>query len=185
MFSHAREGGNYLRSYYGLGLFDPFYADYYSAPAYSSASPPPVIVIQAPAAPAPISASAPMQPLLIELKGDQYVRVSEETQPPQSVEELPASGMLRKPSMNASVSSTPASNIAALLVFRDGHQEQVGGYTIAGGALYVSTDYYSAGTWNRKVDLSSLDIPATIKSNVTRGVQFRLPSAANEVIVGP
>src|SRR5579863_5402380 len=106
MFSHAREGGNYLPSYYGLGLFDPFYADYYSAPAYSSASPPPVIVIQAPAAPAPISASAPMQPLLIELKGDQYVRVSEETQPPQSVEELPASGMLRKPSMNASVSST-------------------------------------------------------------------------------
>ena len=58
-------------------------------------------------------------------------------------------------------------------------------YTIADGVLYTRSDYYTNGYWNRKIELSSLNLPETIKSNQSRGVRFQLPSAPNEVTVGP
>jgi hypothetical protein len=74
---------------------------------------------------------------------------------------------------------------SAVLVFRDGHREELSDYTIADGVLYTRSDYYSNGDWNRKIELGSLNLPETIKSNQSRGVRFQLPSAPNEVIVGP
>ncbi len=73
----------------------------------------------------------------------------------------------------------------AVLVFRDGHREEVSEYTIADGALYTRTDYYTAGSWNRQIELSALNLPDTVKSNQSRGVRFQLPSSPNEVIVRP
>lgn len=58
-------------------------------------------------------------------------------------------------------------------------------WRIADGILYAASDYYRSGTWNQKIALSSLFLPETIAANQQRGVQFRLPTAANEVIVGP
>ena len=74
---------------------------------------------------------------------------------------------------------------SALLVFRDGHREEVSDYTIAQGILHASSDYYTNGSWNKKIELSSLNLPETIKSNQSRGLRFQLPSAPNEVVVGP
>ena len=71
------------------------------------------------------------------------------------------------------------------LVFRDGHREQVFDYTIADGVLYAHADYFTTGSWNRKIELSSLNLSETVKSNQSQGVRFQLPSAPNEVIVGP
>ena len=73
----------------------------------------------------------------------------------------------------------------AVLVFRDGHQEEIGKYMITGATIYVSTDYWTSGSWTRKVQIAELDVPATLKLNQERGANFRLPSGPEEVIVRP
>jgi hypothetical protein len=56
-----------------------------------------------------------------------------------------------------------------VLVFRDGHKLEVTNYAIMGQTLYV----FDPRT--QKIALSDLDVPATIKANDDRGVEFRLP----------
>jgi hypothetical protein len=73
----------------------------------------------------------------------------------------------------------------AVLVFLDRHREEISGYTISGDALYASSNFYSNGSWSRRIELSSLNLTETLNENRTRGIHFRLPSAPNEVIVGP
>src|ERR1035437_7705536 len=75
--------------------------------------------------------------------------------------------------------------VPAILVFRDGHREEVSDYMMADGVLYTRSDYYTNGSWNRKIELSSLNLPETVKSNQSHGLRFQLPSAPNEVTVGP
>ena len=167
-----------------LPLFDPFYADYLSTPQYP-ASQPPVIIMQPAAAPSAPVSSPPPQPLVIELRGDRYVQIGGEADSqPEIINRTLASSIA--PEKNAGAHSSPALHYTVtVLLFRDGHREEVSNYTIVDGFLYASTSYYTAGAWIRKVELSSLDLPETIASNQSHGVQFRLPSAANEVIVGP
>lgn len=59
-----------------------------------------------------------------------------------------------------------------LLVFRDGHQLEVGNYAIVGSTLFDLTPGHS-----RKVPLSDLDLEATRKQNDDRGVVFQLPAS--------
>lgn len=56
------------------------------------------------------------------------------------------------------------------LVFRNGHKQEVNSYAIMGDAIYV----FDQG--RKKIALTELDIPATVKANDDRGVQFRLPT---------
>src|SRR5580698_3268421 len=56
-----------------------------------------------------------------------------------------------------------------VLVFRNGKQQTVNSYAIMGDALYV----FDQG--RKKIELADLDIPATVKANDDRGVEFRLP----------
>lgn len=180
-FHHDRgfPGGFY--SPFGYGFFPP---DLYSDDAAATSQPTqPVIVMQAPPAPAPVAeAPAPAaQPLMIELQGDRYVQVSGN--------EDSSSQRIDQPLTRASAKSTtqqrPQQNSPVLLVFRDGHSEEISSYTIENGILYSTADYYTAGSWNRKIELSSLNLPATLNSNRSRGVPFMLPTAPNEVVVGP
>lgn len=183
-FGYAR--GNFAAPYYPLSLGDPLYSDYLYSTGYPVASQPPVIVMQSPpaASTAPERASAPAQPLLIELQGDRYVRVSGENESgTQMLDARTASATLAKP-LDPSRSS-PRETVTAILVFRDGSREEVSNFTISNGLLYASADYYTAGSWNRRIELSSLNLPETVKANRDRGVAFQLPSAPNEVIVGP
>lgn len=60
----------------------------------------------------------------------------------------------------------------SVLVYRDGHQLEVQNYAIVGDALYDFTPGHA-----RKVPLSQLDLPATVKANDDRGVDFTLPAA--------
>jgi len=73
----------------------------------------------------------------------------------------------------------------AVLVFHDGHREEVAAYTIADGILYTEGNYYTDGSWNRKIKLSSLNLSETIEASRSRGVHFRLPAASNEVVTRP
>lgn len=60
-----------------------------------------------------------------------------------------------------------------VLVFRDGHQLEVQNYAIVGDFLYDFTPGHA-----RKVPLSQLDLPATVKANDDRGLDFTLPGSA-------
>ena len=186
-FQHfERSRGNFAGSYFPLSLFDPLYSDYLST-GYPVASQPPVIVMQSPlSAAAPEHASPPAQPLLIELQGDRYVQLSgDKDSRTQMLGDESNPMVFEKSAATESRSLPQRENANALLVFRDGSREEVSNYTISDGVLYASADDYTAGSWNRKIELSSLNLAETVKSNQARGVTFHLPSAPNEVIVGP
>jgi len=177
------EFGHRSQYAYPVGFFSyPFYEQALFDSGYPVASQPSVIVLQAPPAQAVTAAApqAPMRPLMIELRDNRYVRVSGEDDSRSEMVESGAAQSLARPGA-AAVSPTPP----ALLIFRDGHQEHAADYTIANGILYASGDFYSDGTWTRKIELSTLNLPETIKVNQSQGVRFQLPTASNEVIVGP
>ena len=136
------------------------------------------------------------QPLMIELQGDRYVRISSAAIDGEALP-LPSKSTgshFAKPHIPSSA-TTPAPIVATassvrdlpsvVLVFRDGHSEEVHDYTIADQFLYARGDYYTDGYWNKKIDLSSLDLSETMQANSTRNVKFVLPSSPNEVITRP
>jgi hypothetical protein len=132
------------------------------------------------------------QPLLIELQGGRYVRLNGEKPSDdgllayQAPTASKARGSARVDSNKSVTQAVTARELApVVLVFRDGHSEEVRDYTIAGGAIYARGDYYSDGYWNKKIELSALNLPETVKSNRERGVHFALPGAPNEVITRP
>jgi hypothetical protein len=186
--------GHAARIVYPLGLFsDSFYSNALYSTGYPVAAQPPVIIVQNPPAAAATSdrIPAPAQPLMIELRGDQYVRISgEDNSGAQMIdhEHIQTAKLSRRErqSGEAAVQPAAAHDLApVVLVFRDGHREQISTYTITSGILYTAGDYYTNGSWNKKIELSSLNIPETIASNRSQGVSFQLPTAPNEVIVRP
>jgi hypothetical protein len=192
--SRSHDGAYSRSSFYPLPFADPFYSDYLSSAGYPVAAQPPAIFLQAPAPAPPDRAPAPVQPLLIELRGDRYVRVvgSEmsgaesraQMISPETIAQMPDP---RRSPERASASMPPITPEppAAILIFRDGHREETSDYTIANGTLYTRSDFYTNGSWTRKIELSALDLPETLKSNQSRGVRFQLPSFPNEIIVRP
>jgi len=60
-------------------------------------------------------------------------------------------------------------NEPSVLIFRDGHKRGVTNYAIMGHTVYV----FDRGT--QKIALADLDVPATIKANDDRGLEFKLP----------
>jgi len=175
--------GRGLPFLFPFGYYDS-YPDYAFYPE-SMAQPtqPQIVVVQPPARPAADPAPTPAQPLLIELRGDSYVRVSGDADTKSQTlapETAPAKNQKPQPQVNARAQIQPA-----LLVFRDGHEEEIANYMISNGVLYASADYYTAGSWNRAIEISALNVPQTIATNQTRGVPFHLPTAPNEVVVGP
>ncbi len=191
-FAPGYNRGGHARSFfYPLAFSDPFYSDYLSSTGYPVVSQPPVIILQAPpaAAPVPERSSSPTQPLMIELQGDRYVQVSgQETSQTEvkMIDPMPDARRQQERSSGNEAHAVPTKEMPpSVLVFRDGHREQVFDYTIADGVLYAHADYFTTGSWNRKIELSSLNLSETVKSNQSQGVRFQLPSAPNEVIVGP
>jgi hypothetical protein len=184
-----------LSSFYPLAFSDPFYSDYLYGTGYPVASQLPMIFLQVPpaAAPAPDRPSLPVQPLMIELQGDRYVRVSGQESSGEEMIDREAINRDRTVQMPGSPHSERRSPTTltdpalppAVLIFRDGHREEISDYTIADGTLYAQADYYTTGSWSRKIELSSLNLPETIASNQSRRIRFQLPSSPNEVIVGP
>lgn len=60
-----------------------------------------------------------------------------------------------------------------VLVFRDQHQREIQNYAIVDDLIYIFTAQRT-----EKVPLSVVDVPATIKANDDRGVDFRLPGVS-------
>jgi hypothetical protein len=63
---------------------------------------------------------------------------------------------------------------STLLLFKDGHKAEVLNYAIVGDTLF---DLNEGRT--KKIQLADLDLPATLKANEDRGVDFQMPARAS------
>jgi len=172
-----------------LYLGTPFWADdYYS----NGEQPPQVYVIQGPSAPQQRSVEEPrpIVPVMIELQGDRYVRhatgeVSNSRSGSVSVPSSTAGAVSSKANATSFASPTPVGERPAVFVFRDGHREESSDYSIISGVIYSRGDYWTTGSWSKKIVIADLDLPSTMQANRERGVNFRLPNAPNEVVTRP
>jgi hypothetical protein len=187
-FRNGGFGGHHGRSGSLVFFGDPFLDTDYASGTYQPVSPP-VVIVQPTTAAAPTPAEPKADPLLIEWRGDRYVRYSGQHESPAGIT-LDYSQPSESPRVNAGRSFTQTADSRpgippAVLVYRDGHREAVSDYVIASGTLYARGDYYRDGFWTKTVQLSALDIPATLRANSDAGVKFMLPSAPNEVVTRP
>jgi hypothetical protein len=141
-------------------------------------------------APAPAALAPPIEPLLIEWRVDHFVRMtlSEKTSteeqggPDYSEKSTPRSSV---PGRKDAVQPSPRELPPTVLVFRNGRMEEVSSYTIMSGTIYSKADYWSSGSWTKKIQIADLDVPATLKLNQEHGLKFELPAGPNEVFVSP
>ena len=168
LHDHARRHG------YGRNRF--FYGGwpYWSSDYYEDSYPPEAALQPATPPRAPVAETGPEpvpSAVLLELQGNQWVKVSAfASATPTTKSIAPAVARELPP---------------AVIVYRDGHSEELSSYSIIGTTLYAKADYLTTGAWTRKVLLADLDLPATIKQNQERGLKFDLPSGPNEVILRP
>jgi hypothetical protein len=169
------------RGFY-LGDTPFYYTDYPFQQFAAEPASPQVLVMRSPADTPQESKS---EPLLIELRGDRYVRFGGVQKPargtnalPDYAEELPTKSSARAVSKTTELPP-------AMLVYRDGHQEEVSDYAIVGTVMYVRGDFWQNGYWTKNIQLSALNIPATMKTNQDNGVKFVLPAGPNEVVTRP
>ena len=190
-------GRHFVRMHHGRRVFagsdlaPNYYPGYYSDYDYQDGieEAPPPVVSEAAATPPPATPSKPPEALVMELRGDHWVRLtsfgpmdiggqSNEAQSGQSS----APTQTKRPV--ASIRTQAPSELpAAVLVFRDGHREEIAKYTIVGTTIYLKEDFWSSGAWTRKIPIAELNLAATLQVNQERGANFSLPSRPSEVIV--
>jgi hypothetical protein len=170
-------------------LGSPFlYPDYDTHEPYFVEAPPQVVLVQ-PAAMDDSPTKPKPAPLLIEWQGDRYVRFggAQETEArassthPDYVE--PKITKPPVPARQKEVASSAAQELPrAVLVYRDGHREEILDYAIADGVIYLQSADWQNGFSTKPIPLSALDPVATMQANQQRGAKFMLPSASNVVI---
>jgi hypothetical protein len=151
-YGYSRGGWAYAAPYYYIPLGDYGYgydydyvggSDQYSGPPIGPNDPTLHIVVEQP--PAQSYRAAP---------DDTQAAIAP---PPPTIQEQPS------PARDAK-SPEPI-----VLVFRDGHQQEVTNYAIMGQTVYVLDDR------TQKIPLANLDVPATVKANDDRGMEFKIP----------
>ncbi|MGH9774743.1 MAG: hypothetical protein ACRD50_07325 [Candidatus Acidiferrales bacterium] len=179
-FAHRGQRG----FFYGSGFYPYYDSDYEYEPVMAELPPPQAVVTPPP--PPPVAA-APVEPVILEEHDGQWVRIPNGSQMSVAAQS-PQPGSPRASRSRRGIAVTkeaaqPLELPPAMLVFRDGHQEEVAKYMIQGDALYTPADYWKTGSWTRKIPMADLDLPASLKLNAERGANFSLPSAPNEVVV--
>lgn len=177
----------YLYPYY-----DPdYYPGYSSGRAAAPAAPATrVVVVQTPRPRAEAPPPPPPESLVLELQGNHWVRITSsgrtETASQSSKKGPAQASSLRTitPQQSAALEA-PRELPPAVLVFRDGHKEEITRYTIVGGTIYTNEEYWNSGSWTKKVPLAELNVPATLELNRERGARFTLPSGPGQIVVRP
>jgi hypothetical protein len=172
--------------YYG----DPYLFADYSSDAGTPLTPPQILFVQ-PAPSVPAQPEAKVEPLMIELQGGRYVRIGRASSQQENGVPLDDSSaatpqvprLATKIPSPARAQTTPL--LPATLIYRDGHSEQVQDYAIFNGTIYARGNYWQNGYWTKPIQLSALNIPATLETNLQQGVKFVLPSGPNEVVTRP
>ena len=132
----------------------------------------------------PAALTKPAESLLLEYHEGQWVRIPTGSSVPIGPQQRAlAQGSTAAKYASATEPPPPVKLPPAVLVFRDGHQEQVAKYVVQGNILSTNVDYWATGSWTRRISIADLDVPATVKVNAERGGSFRLPTRANEVVV--
>jgi hypothetical protein len=156
-----------------------------SPEAYPAPHGAPIQMVEAPAAPP--AAANPVEPLLLENRGGQWVRIPTGNQMEISQSGKPSAASVSnlQPGISVPIETAPPlpELPPAIIVFRDGHMEEVGKYMIQGDTLFTTADYWTTGSWTRKIPLAELNLPASLKLNNERGSKFNLPSGPNEVVI--
>ena len=147
-----------------------FYSDFNSYEPEYQPPPPPAPqaapVVQVKTEPLPDA-------VLLELRGNQWVRVT-------------SFGTVSEQALAPVAQTAPQKEMPpAVLIYRDGHSEEVSSYSIIGKLMYTKSDYWSSGAWTRTIQIADLDVPATLKQNQQRGVKFDLPAGPDEVVIRP
>lgn len=208
-FGQSAHRSGFRRSSPYTSLPFPFLGDFFNlddlySAGYPVASQPPVILVQtAPAMPDSSGYTAqpkndreppPAQPLMIELQNGHYMRLSSTAANGEPLLPEPDHARPAKPdrpnsthiaALNSIIQASALDLPPALLVFRDGHSEEVRDYAIADGILYARGDYYADGYWTKKIAISALNLSQTLEANTARNVKFVLPTSPNEVITRP
>ena len=180
--------------FFNAPFFYPAYDDYPPddyAQEDPSEVPPQMVAVPVPQA-LPAREPAHSAPLVIEWQGDRFVRYGG-TADDQMVDAqgrwAPRSSReefnLRPQASSARPSAALPPRLeppATVLVFRDGRREETANYSIIGGTLYAYADYWTGGSWAKKIQISELDLPATVRSNDERGVKFVLPPGPNQIV---
>ena len=71
------------------------------------------------------------------------------------------------------LAENPSDQPQTVLVFKDGHQDEIQNYAVVGQTLYDLSPGH-----RRKIALADLDLAATAKENDNRGISFQLPPDA-------
>jgi hypothetical protein len=154
---------------------------------YQSSAPSEVILMPAQAGASEVERAvgpAPSQdPLVIELRGDQYVRLSPAAKDTKA--DTANKNRLTASSAWVAGSQSQASSLPTVFVFRDGHHEESSDYSIYDGVIHARSDLWTDGAWSKQIPLSALNIAESRKANEERGVRFVLPAAPNEVVTRP
>ncbi len=196
------QGAGFARFHQGRGFghssvllpYPYFYPDSDGSNGSEQVLQPQVIVVPASAPAPPETPPAPRESLLIEWQGDHFVRTTMsgrasagEPIAPDYAERpaSPSSGAGRVAAPKRETVQAPRELPPAVLVFHDGRKEEVTEYTIMNGTIYSKADYWSTGSWTRKIQIADLDVPATLKFNQEHGVKFALPASPNEIVIRP
>jgi len=51
--------------------------------------------------------------------------------------------------------------------------------------IYARGNYWQDGYWTKNIEISALNLPATIQVNQDNGVRFTLPAGPSEVVTRP
>jgi hypothetical protein len=151
--------------YYGAPYF---YSDYYGPSDFEYQPPepsPPPVQVQVKSEPLP-------DPVLLELHGSRWIKV-------------PNFGEASERALGAEAQAKAKPLPPAVLVYRDGHTEELSSYSIIGESIHTKSNYWTTGTWTRTIPVVDLDIPATLRQNEQRGVNFELPSGPDEIMLRP
>jgi hypothetical protein len=164
------------------------YDDYPFVPAMPESEPPQFVLMQPPAA-AEVP-SVKIASLLIELQGDRYVRYGGVARQPQSDAGTRGVSTLETTSRpTITLPQTARQDLPrTVLIFRDGHREEVADYAIVGRVIYAhraSGDDDQNGYGLNNIQVSALDVPGTVKANRENGVNFALPDGPNQVVTRP
>ncbi len=192
---HSASSYSHRRGSVPLGYFlgdSPYFYDDYSNDQPAPEPGPHFIVMQPPLA-ADSSPQPKASPLLIELEGDRYVRYGGAVRPsetdathPGPVREPKAASDAARSSARRMDAVSPAPLAPTVLIYRDGRREEIPDYAIVGRILYAHRgNNAQPGYGMRSIEVSALDIPATVEANRVNGVNFALPAGPNEVVTRP
>ena len=132
----------------------------------------------------PAPPAKPAESIVVELRGDHWVRLT--SYGPSEIGGTQSTGHAAfATSVAFDLTPPPPVLPPAVLVFRDGHQEEASKYTIISKTIYIKSRDWSSGSWTRKILVAELDLPATLNANQARGTKFTLPTSPGEVMIRP